>query len=499
MPYPAADQPRVLAIDVGTSSCRALLYRADGSLVRGAHSQVRYQPVVSLDGGAELDPLALLESVQRAIDPVAARAGRAPMLAVGSDTFWHSLLGVDDTGLPVTPIYLWMDARSHEDAASLRTKLDEPAVHARTGCYLHWSYWPAKLAWVRRTRPDLYGRVRRWVSFGELFTFRLFGVWGVSISMASATGLLDQHTCSWDAELLEALELSPSCLSPLRDLADPFRGLAAPYADRWPSLRDLPWMPPVGDGATSNLGADCSSPDRAAVNIGTSGAERIVWRTPSVAIPPGVWCYRVDRARVILGGALNDGGSLFAWLRETLHLPDIVAEEQALAAMPPDAHGLTVLPFWAGERSPGWAPRAAGAVVGLRLATSALDLLRAALESVALQFGEIDALLAAAAPASTDVVATGRALLSSPTWMQILADVLGRPVLASAEQEASSRGAALLALEALGHIPEGLERREPRILAAFQPDPSRRDAYRAAARRQRRLYDLLVRGGPVDG
>src|SRR5205807_5529869 len=135
--------------------------------------------------------------------------------------------------------------------------------------------------------------------------------------------------------------------------------------------------------------------------------------------------------------------------------------EHELAALEPDSHGLSVLPLWGGERSPGWADNARGAIVGLRLHTRPVEILRACLEAVALRFGELDRILLEAMPSGREVVATGGALLHSPTWLQIMADVLGRPVLASAEPEASSRGASLLALETLGLLDQPLDAEQP--------------------------------------
>jgi gluconokinase len=200
----------------------------------------------------------------------------------------------------------------------------------------------------------------------------------------------------------------------------------------------------------------------------------------------------VDERRVVIGGALNDGGSLISWLRSALRLPALAAAEAEMAALEPDSHGLTVLPFWGGERSTGWADDARGAVVGLRLDTRPVDILRACQEAVALRFGELDRILLQAMPCSREVVATGGALLHSAAWMQILADVLGRPVLASAEPEASSRGVCLLALETLGLLARPLDELRPASRRRFEPVAAHTERYRAAAERQRHLYDALV-------
>jgi gluconokinase len=227
------------------------------------------------------------------------------------------------------------------------------------------------------------------VSFGEFATQRLTGQPGLSVSMASATGLLDQHTLRWDPEVLRAIELSPDKLSPIGGEERAIPG--EPFATRWPALRGVPWLPAWGDGACSNVGSGCTSPERFALMVGTSGAERAIWAPAGAfAIPDGAWCYRVDAGRLVVGGALNDGGSLLDWLRRSFRMPSPDRLEAEVTQQEPDGHGLTVLPFWGGERSPGWADDARGAVIGLRLHTRPADILRAALEAVALRFAAID-------------------------------------------------------------------------------------------------------------
>ena len=143
---------------------------------------------------------------------------------------------------------------------------------------------------------------------------------------------------------------------------------------------------------------------------------RICFEAESVAVPDGLWCYRVDGRRLLLGGSLSNGGSLYAWLTETLALPSRERLEEMLQAMEPDAHGLTMLPFLAGERSLGWAAAARAAIVGLSLATQPVDIVRAALETVAYRFSMIHERLREACPGLREIVGTGGALLASPAW-----------------------------------------------------------------------------------
>jgi gluconokinase len=486
----APEAPYVLALDIGTSSMRVGMYDRLGGHVRGVEATHEHAPVTTPDGGVEMDAEALVETACGLLAAVLEQAGsRAGEIAgVGVSTFWHSILGVDDGGRPTTPILMWADTRSVREVEALRRKLDESETHARTGCPFHTSYVPPKLLWLHRERRDAFARTRRWLSPGEYLFLRLFGEAGCSISMASGTGMLDQRAMCWDQELLAALPIERDQLSPLAPL-EPVRGMRPEFARRIPALAEVAWLPAVGDGACSNLGSGCVGPDRAAVMVGTSGAMRVLAEEHAVA-PPGLWCYRVDARRALIGGALSNGGNLFAWLRETLRLPEPAAAEAELAAMAPDGHGLTVLPFLAGERSPGWAGHARAAFTGMSWATRPIDLLRAGLESVAYRF----ALIAERLPLreETTVVATGGALLSSPTWTQIVCDVLGRPLVASEEPEASGHGAALLALESLGLLPN-LAQAPFAFGRVFQPGPERHQVYQEARRRQAVLYDRLVR------
>ncbi|MGH3086142.1 MAG: gluconokinase [Rubrobacteraceae bacterium] len=478
----------ILAIDIGSSSVRASFYDASGSPVPDTETQLGHGLAYTPEGGATIDPEELLELTARAIDRTLQKAGGLEVIGVAMSTFWHSLLGLDESGDPTTPVFAWADRRAAEAARWLRESLDETRVHRRTGCVLHSSYWPAKLSWLSNEKPGVFERTKRWASPGEYIQLRLFGETSVGTSMASATGLFDQNEKTWDDETLAALPVSETHLSPISD--EPGRGLRKGWAERWPALEDVPWFPAVGDGAASNVGCGCVSADKLALMVGTSGAMRILWKADSVETPPGVWRYRADEKRIVMGGALSNGGNLVEWLRETLKLPGPEKAEESLSTLDPDSHGLTFLPLLAGERGPGWADRANGVIAGLSMSSTPVEILRAAMESVALRFAIIAEMLDKASPGEKEIVATGGGLLGSPTWTRIMADALGRFVTLSAVEEASSRGAALLALEKLGeleinelHAPSG---------ETIEPNEQSHQTYKQALERQKRLYDAVV-------
>jgi len=482
---------KVLAVDVGSSSVRAELYDGSGAGVEGTETKLDYDFEYTPDGGATKNADELLDLVARAVDGALSGAEGEEISGVAVSTFWHSVLGLGRDGRPTTPILTWADRRAADAARELREGLDESAVHRRTGCVLHSSYWPAKLLWSSKTSPEAFEGTERWVSPGDYFYARFFGkAYAVGTSMASATGLFDQNGLKWDRETLNALPVDEQQLSPVSD--EPRRGLAGEWAERWPALREVPWFPAVGDGACSNVGSGCTKSDRLALMVGTSGAMRVLWKADSVEIPDGPWCYRADGERFVMGGALSDGGNLIEWLRKTLRLPEPDGTEELLAGMDPDAHGLTFLPLLAGERGPSWADLANGTIAGLSMSSRPEEILRAAMEAVAYRFATIAEMVEGAIPGDKQVVASGGGLLNSPTWTRIMADVLGKPVTASGVREASSRGAALIALEALGG-PE-VEEAEVSLGETFEPDPGRHEIYRGAIERQRRLYEAVLGG-----
>jgi gluconokinase len=494
----------VLAIDVGSSSVRSGLYDGEGNPIAGTAARRPHRFTCSPGGRAEADAEALSGLVIQCIDEtLASPSAPAGVTAVAFCTFLHGLLGTDGEGRALTPVITWADTRSWEQAARLAVMLDAEGVRQRTGCPLYPAYFPSKLLWFRENQPRLFHDVRWWCSIGE-YCLRLFtGARSCALSMASSFGLLNRRTCGWDGELLETLCLDEARLSPLRDMESPARGLLPRFAGRWPALREAAWFPALGDGACSNVGCGCASPQadsrspgRVALMIGTTGAVRTVSAAQPAGlsrVPDGLWAYRLDRSRELIGGVLGDGGNLFEWMGHTLHLGLTPGEiDAALLAASPAGHGLTVLPFLTGERSTGWNPRVRGAVIGLRLETSGLDILQAGVEAVAYRFAAIMGLLRAEAPGVQDVIGTGGALRTSTAWGQILADVLEMPLLCSDEAEASSRGAALLAAQALGHGTDA-DGAPPRIARTFFPRPGTAESHRAARREQERLREAILR------
>ncbi len=387
-----------MALDVGSSSVRAVAYDEGGEAEPG-DARLAYD---------DHDADRLVEACRA----VLAQVGEGDALALSC--FWHSLVALDAGDRPLGPVLTWRDTAGDPPA------LDPEDYHRRTGCFLHPAYWPAKL----RRLADAGIRPARVVSFADYLLLRLTGELHTSVSMASGNGLYDPNRLAWDGETLAAVGLDPAQLPRVSD---------EPVAGVYPAL---------GDGACSNAGVGCVERGRVALTMGTSGAARVVYRAEAATPRPGLFLYRLDERRFCEGGALSDGGNLHAWLKHTLRDLDT----GRIAERPPAAHGLVFLPFLGGERSLGWNASRRGVISGLSFATTPIDIAQAALEGVCYRFADVlDALGDVGS-----VVVTGGALLANAGWVQVLADVLGRPLEVSATPEGSARGAALVTLERLG-------------------------------------------------
>lgn len=461
----------VLAVDIGTSRVRAALFDEAAQQLEGSAVSVPTELVASGGGGAILNPGALLDSVNEVIALAARGVGPARIRAVGGSCMWHSILGVDASGQPTTPILTWADTRSVGDARMLRAEIDESQAHRRTGCMLRSSFWPAKLRWLARTDRQAFAMTRLWTGPAEWVWQKLGAGGACSLSMASGTGLFVTDTPSWDEPILQRCGVTRHRLPPVSD------------EPRDSAVGSAPWFPAIGDGAASNLGSGATLPGRAAINLGTSAAFRVVTTDAHSSPDLGLFKYRLDSDRYVVGGATSNAGNLRAWCLGELGLEEGDGLVAAMAERPLPEHGLTVLPYWSAERAPRWRESATGAIVGIRQSTTALDILQAVTEAAYCRVAEIADLVVGREDVEIVVSGGGSRTRSE---VQRLSNILARPVRAVRDAEASLRGAAVLVLERLGvPVPP------PQLGELVEPEPVAVVRYGELRRRQAILDSTL--------
>ena len=300
----------------------------------------------------------------------------------------------------------------------------------------------------------------------------------ISYSEASWTGLLNFSSCEWDEDALALLPREcQETLPPLSDYSNSLDGIDKsmsvgtemnPYWDRWPELRkdaSCHFFLGLGDGACANIGSKCSTPSRIAVTVGTSAAARVCLPLPcgsDLHVPPGLFCYRVDKSHVLVGGALTDGGSVVEWACSLLNLNSNDAFQECMKEVEDlvdqdVSMSLTVVPFLSGERSTGFRDGAKGCIMGLTRETTPALFMKACLEGVMLRLKAILQLVREAIDERSlgneqepYVVVSGNAMEKNALWRQMLADASGLETqLDNDFAEGTSRGAARLVAIAL--------------------------------------------------
>jgi gluconokinase len=464
-----------LVIDIGSSSVRTLLFDDAQSFIPNAVVRRPHRFATDRNGASTAHPLELLQLVESCVGEILDHPHAKHLENVGMATFVGNMLGIDRDGNPVTPLITYADTRSRDVSPS--ANWDAKEAHHRTGAPFHSAYWPLQLHWLQQAEPYIYSKVAQWIDIATFVYSRWFdSSVPCSYSVASWSGLLNRDQLDWDTTLLQALQLSRAHVPTLADYTSTWSGLSTDYAKKWPALKNVPFYLAIGDGAAANIGSGATQSDEVALTIGTTAAIRRI-TTHLSDIPTGLWAYRVDADHHLLGGSTTEGGSIYAWLAQTLNL-NMHGIEHHLTQTEPGKHGLTVLPLFSGERSPGYRSDAVGTIHGLRLSTTPLDIVQASLESIAVRLGYIADLVA---PADATVYAAGNAIAASPAWAQIIANALNRPVAILAKPEVTARGVALL-------VNHGVTAHTPTVARTLYPNPAHVTILREQRQQQINLY-----------
>ncbi|MFT4289382.1 gluconokinase [Nocardioides sp.] len=479
-------EPALIALDVGSTASRGILVDPTGRQV-GKRVKVPHAFTSASDGTSTIDPDQVADEIATILDGLT-EATETNLAAVAMDTFASSLIGVDEHGNALTPCYTYADGRCAAWVTRLREELDEHKLQQRTGTRLHSSYLAPRLLWLRDTAPEVFGRVSRWLSLGEYVQLKLFGATACGTPTAAWTGMLDRLTGHWDAELLMVAGVPEEAFSPIQDPGVPIAGADA---SRWPRLAGAAVLPTIADGLGANFGIGAGDGVSAGLSASTSGAVRVVVdNAAALELPGGLWGYRIDAGRSLLGGAINDVGRVVDWCRTTLQLGDL-GKQEALLIADPSPHTPVMLPFLTGERSTGWAAGATATFAGVTASTTAADLFRGAAEGIAISYARIVEQLLATAPGIGRVVATGGVGQDLPHLLQIIADVVGRPLEFVNIRRSTVLGTALLALESVA--PE-VERAPVPTAGSFEPRPAFTEHYHDVRRRFEEIYPVAVGG-----
>ncbi|WP_211747310.1 gluconokinase [Paenibacillus sp. Marseille-Q4541] len=470
----------MIGVDIGTTSTKAVLFEEDGTIISEASKGYPLHTEGAVK--AEQDPDLIVEAVVYTIQQVMinSKTPAGEVRFVSFSSAMHSVIAMDRSGTRLTPALTWADNRSAPYAALLKKDKTGHDIYTRTGTPIHPMSPLTKIMWFTREQQELMPQVDKFISIKEYVFFKLFGVYIVDHSIASATGLLRMETLEWDEEALRIAGITADHLSSLVPTTHVIHDLDTSYAEQMQLTPSTPFIVGASDGVLSNLGVGAIDPGVVAITIGTSGAIRTVVDHP-ITDPKGrYFCYALTEQKWVIGGAVNNGGVIFRWIRDELASSEVETAKrlgkdpyEVLADIAeqvrPGSDGLLFHPYMMGERAPLWNSDARGSFFGLTLQHKKEHLVRAALEGVL--FNLYTVMLAIEEQIGTPkyIHATG-GFARSELWRQMMADIFDQKVIFPESIESSCLGAAILGLYATGRT-DSLDTAKEMIGSTYHHDP----------------------------
>jgi xylulokinase len=477
----------LLGIDVGTTNCKALILDMAGrvqALAAAPTPLARPRP-----GWIEHDPAALWATVAALIRQVLAGVPPASVRGVAAASMAEAGLLVDAAGQPLCPIISWNDSRSDPQFRAWLARFGAEQFRALAGNPPSPIFSIFKLLWLRDELPEAYAAAARWLHVSDYIAFRLCGAQATSPSLATRTMLLDLGRQRWSGEIIAAAGLRADLLPPLVPAGARIGAISPAAAADTGLLAGIAVGCGGHDHLSGALAAGVVRGGRALDSMGTAEPALLALGTlPPLhdESPGGSLGAHVVAGRFYISKGIRSAGAAVDWAARTLGLGAASALMNLAAQAQPGAGGVLFLPRLAPADRGGW--------VGLAADAGAAELARAVLEGLACEWrANLERIERGVGQRAESIRAIGGGTRAA-LWLQIKADVLGRPVLVLDLPESVALGAALLAGVAAGFFPDAAAAAAQLALPTREvtPDPARAAFYEQHYhQRYTRLPDAL--------
>jgi gluconokinase len=389
---PQSQNEWYLGVDLGTGSCKSIIVDETATVLGFGASDYSTGHAGDQWGEQEPDGLvyAMIHSVRSAIKNTSVSPHACRGMSVTGAL--HSVLAIDRNNRPLTGIITWIDNRARDEA------------------------------------PEVFNQSTRFISGKEYVVAKLSGDFMVDPAIAAGSGMLNTHRLVWDESVLEIAGISERHLSPVVNPRTVVQGINPQLAQEMGIPDNISLVLGSADAVNSSIGAGALSPEVATLMIGTSGAVRIIANRPILDPKARSWCYAIDDHSWLVGGAINNGGLALSWMRQVLNQLVKGGESngftyEELISMAgeigPGSDSLICLPFFAGERSPGWDINARGVFFGLGLQHRAPHMIRALMEGVSYRLRSVLDVLEEISGGVSQIRASG-GFTNSDLWLQII-------------------------------------------------------------------------------
>ncbi len=482
-----------VGVDIGTSSVKAAAFDKKGVLL--GKKTASYPTLSPAAGLHEQDPEQVFTATIQCLKNLLSSTSGS-VAAVSFSSAMHSLIALDGKGKAISPCILWSDNRSATIAEQLKKTAEGSDIYQHTGTPIHAMSPLCKIAWLRQFNTSIFQKSAHFIGIKEYIIFRLTNELLTDYSIASATGLFDAKKCDWYSPALDfagiTAEKLPTLVSPEHQL----NFIKNEFAQYLKIPANTPFIIGASDGCLANLGAGASSPGEAVLTIGTSGALRMNTNTPANDVKQRIFNYLLVENQYVTGGASNNGGIVYEWFTQQFfgtkpNSKSMKPRQEALSLLPAGSDGLLFVPYILGERAPVWNAHAKGGFHGIAHHHTLAHFHKAVLEGILLNMSLIGEVLEEVVAPMQVIYANG-GFVKMPVWVQMAADMFGKKICLSENEEASAFGAALLGMKAIGHLDDfSLAKKMAGLRKEFLPDLGHHEVYLQKRKEIKAVYKRL--------
>ncbi|USS88320.1 FGGY family carbohydrate kinase [Fructilactobacillus hinvesii] len=477
----------IMGIDIGTSSTKGLLISTTGEIVRQAKSS--YEIATPHAGWAEASATDWLAAVTSVIKELSQSLLPEQLVAIGLDGLYGgSGVPVDQENHVLGPALIWMDRRATAQVKEVQSKVSAAELMQVTGNLADPYYGYLKLMWLKENEPDLYAQTARFLPPESYVIKELTGSESINYSAAgNLAGVFDIRTKRWAPELAAKFGIDLTKLPQRFVDSTTVAGLVtSDWAQRLGIPANLPIFNTGVDVGPATVGTGVFETGNVTAAIGTSMNAALVTQQPLLDRNLIIWPYAYQPHRYYYNFAgANTAGAIVAWFTQEFAQNDAQQLDQLSQAVPAGSNGITVLPFFMGERSPLWDSNVRGTILGLSLNTSKRDLYNAFQEAIAFsvrqsieQFGD---------QVGTEITVVG-GVSNSAKMLHLIADVTGKVVKSTHSGGEADLGSAILAGIGAGVLDPQTAKTWIKIDETVLPNAERHQQYHYYYKKYRDAY-----------
>jgi gluconokinase len=447
----------IVTIELGTNAVRVFAFDLKGNVIasaKGSYPTFHSQPDYS-----EQDPeqifitmlYVLKNLITEKIHPNKYKVRYICFLAS-----MHSLLTIDDQGVPLGNAITWADNRGKLEAKELKGSPLGKVLYNATGTPIHPMSPLVKIAWLKKNEPERFANTAKFLSIKSYIIEQLTGEYAIDYSLASAMGLLNIHSMEWENGALDYAGIRRDQLPQLMPVFSAPGKLRKEYQHSLGLSSDTRIMIGSSDGCMATLGAGQWREDKATVTIEDSGAVRVVGKHVLKDEQQRFFNYLITENCYVSGGPTNNGGVIFEWFAKQfgdINVPfdteqimdNLIREASNVRA---GAEGLIFLPYLLGERAPLWNPSARGSYFGINIKHQREHFIRASIEGILYEIYSIGKTLQESR--SITSLSVNGSFATIPFCTQLLADIFNMPVHTAVNFSSAAKGAFLISAMDMG-------------------------------------------------